>query len=96
MTLTNLLVQVLSGVLGSNLAAEVFRNLDVGRAGSFFAGIVGGLAGGRFLQYLIGTATGSTADDPPNILISLVGGIVGGSVLMIFLGWIANRKGVGH
>ena len=92
MTFINFLVQAISGALGGNLGGEAFRALTLGRLGDSVAGIIGGVIGGRILQYALGTSTGPLVDNPRNALISLAGGFIGGAAFSALLGWMSNRK----
>jgi uncharacterized membrane protein YeaQ/YmgE (transglycosylase-associated protein family) len=87
-----LIIQLISGAIGGNLAGSLLKNQSLGTAGNTIAGIVGGGLGG-FLLNLIGIATGSGGMDLSGIIGSVAGGGVGGGVLMIIIGVIKKSLG---
>lgn len=82
-----LIIQLVSGAGGGNLAAKLMKNLDLGMLGNSLAGILGGGLGGQLLG-MAGLAAESGAMDPASILTSLAGGGAGGGVLMAIVGMI--------
>ena len=47
MDIVTLLVQLISGALGGNVAGSLLKNLSLGTVGNSLAGIVGGGLGGQ-------------------------------------------------
>lgn len=90
MELGSLIIQLLSGAVGGNLAGTLLRNLTLGTLGNSLAGIVGGGLGGQILERAMGVApaiaTGAGALDIGAIVAQVAGGGVGGGVLMVIVG----------
>ena len=88
-----LIIQLLSGAVGGNLAGSLIKKLTLGTLGNSIAGIVGGGLGAKLLG-LMGVATstvGATGGlDLGSIIGSIAGGGVGGGVLMAIVGLIKN------
>ncbi|HVX37032.1 MAG TPA: hypothetical protein VHC71_12530 [Hyphomicrobium sp.] len=90
MDIATLLIQLISGAVGGNVAGGLLKNLSLGTLGNSIAGIVGGGIGGQILEQLFHTAVAGGAYDPMNILTQVVGGGVGGGILMAIVGAIRN------
>lgn len=84
-TLLPLIIQLISGAVGGNLAGSIFKNLSLGTAGNSIAGIVGGGLGGQLLS-MLGIMTSTGGMDVASIVGNLAGGGVGGAVLMAIIG----------
>ena len=83
-----LIIQLISGAVGGNIAGSLLKNASLGKVGNSILGILGGGLGGYLLNYLgIGTSGGM---DLSGILGSIGGGGVGGGVLMAIIGLIKN------
>ena len=82
-----LILQLAGGAAGGNLIAYLLKKLDLGPLGNTVVGLIGGFAGGQ-LPGLLGAATGGT--DITSILLSLLGGGVGGGALTAIVGLIKN------
>lgn len=81
-----LIIQLISGAVGGNLAGSLLKNASLGRIGNSILGILGGGIGGYLLGMLgIDTSGGM---DIAGILGSIAGGGVGGGVLMAIIGLI--------
>ena len=92
MDLTNLIVELVSGAVGGNVAGAAMKEKSLGTAGNSIAGIVGGGIGGAILQAVMGgAATGGGSMDMSSILSNVGGGGVGGAILMIVIGLIKNQ-----
>ena len=52
MNLIALIIQLLSGAAGGNLAGKLFKNINLGTVGNSIAGILGGGLGGQLLGML--------------------------------------------
>jgi uncharacterized membrane protein YeaQ/YmgE (transglycosylase-associated protein family) len=92
MDLTTLIIQLISGALGGNVAGSLFKNLSLGTLGNSLAGIVGGGLGGQVLGSLLNLppAAGAAGLDPMAILTQLASGGVGGGVLMAVIGLLRS------
>ncbi len=84
-----LIISLLSGAAGGNLAGKLMKNFSLGTLGNSIVGILGGGLGSTILGNL-GIDTGSGAMDIAGILGSIAGGGVGGGVLMAIIGVIKN------
>lgn len=87
-----LIIQLVTGAVGGNVAGKLLKNLSLGTLGNSITGILGGGIGGQLLGMLgLGTdaATGGSMDIS-SILGSVAGGGVGGGVIMAVIGLIKN------
>ena len=88
MDMVSLIVQLISGAVGGNLAGAALKNASLGPVGNSIVGILGGGLGGQLLGMLgAGAATGGGLD-AASIISSIAGGGVGGGVLMAIVGLI--------
>ena len=87
-TLISLLVQIISGAVGGNLAGMTKQSLGTGL--NTFLGGVGGLVLGQIVSALTGTS-GGEAMDVATVGSNIVGGGVGGLVLMWVVGFIKSK-----
>lgn len=78
-SLLPIIIQLVSGAAGGNVAGALMKNLSLGTAGNSIAGIVGGGIGGQLLG-MIG------AGGLDGIVGSLASGGVGGAVVMAIVG----------
>lgn len=53
MDIVTLIIQLISGALGGNIAGALFKNISLGSLGNSIAGIVGGGLGGQILGSLL-------------------------------------------
>ncbi len=91
MNIMALVIQLLSGAAGGNIAGRLIKNIDLGTAGNSIAGILGGGLGGQLLNMLgfaVGGAGGSL--DLASIIGNIASGGVGGGVLMAIVGVIKS------
>ena len=94
MDIVTLLIQLISGALGGNVAGGLLKNLSLGTVGNSLAGIVGGGLGGQVLGSLLNLpAVGGGALDPIAILTQVASGGVGGGVMMAVIGLIRSMLG---
>ncbi|MDG1571412.1 hypothetical protein OZ410_03735 [Robiginitalea sp. M366] len=89
-----LIIQLVSGAVGGNVAGKILKNLSLGTVGNSLAGIVGGGVGGWLLG-MLGLGGGEMAEaagsmDLSSILGSVAGGGVGGGVVMAVIGALKN------
>jgi len=92
MNLVALIIQLVSGAVGGNVAGALLKKYDLGTLGNSIAGIVGGGIGGWILGALgLGHATvASGGTDLGSIVASVAGGGVGGGVLLAIVGIVRN------
>ncbi len=86
-SLLPLIISLLSGAGGGNLAGKLMPKLSLGTLGNSLAGILGGGLGSQLLG-MAGIAAGGGGMDIASILGSVAGGGVGGGVLMAIVGMI--------
>lgn len=98
MDIVGLIVQLIAGAVGGNLAGKANAQFDMGGAGNSIVGAIGGVVLGQIVERLTGGAV--TADqaaaatqgmDIAGIISSLVGGGAGGAVLSGIVGALKNR-----
>jgi uncharacterized membrane protein YeaQ/YmgE (transglycosylase-associated protein family) len=90
MDIATLLIQLISGAVGGNVAGGLLKNLSLGTVGNSIAGIVGGGVAGQILEQVFHTAVAGGSFDPVAILTQIVGGGVGGGILMAIVGAVRN------
>ncbi len=79
-----LIIQLISGAVGGNVAGAAMKDKSLGTIGNSIAGIVGGGLGGQLLDILgIAVATGGT--DVSSMAGSAGSGGAGGAVLLIIV-----------
>jgi len=83
------IIQLICGAAGGNIAGSLLKNSSLGTLGNSIAGIVGGGLGGQLLN-LLGVAAGGGGLDIGSIIGSILGGGVGGGVLMAIIGMIKS------
>jgi hypothetical protein len=93
MNLIGLVIQLISGAVGGNIAGSLLKQSDLGAVGNSVAGIIGGGIGGQLLMAVLGsgaaaagTATGNL--DIGSIIAQIAAGGVGGGILMVVVGII--------
>ena len=83
----SLLIQLVSGILGGNVAGSLLKEKSLGVIGNSLAGLVGGGVGGQILTALLGIATSSGGGlDIGSIIAQIASGGVGGGVVMVIVG----------
>ncbi len=86
-----LIIQLISGALGGNVAGKLMPNSSLGTLWNSVAGIAGGGIGGQLLGMLlpsVGAAAAGGGMDIGSILAQVAGGGVGGGVVMAIIGMI--------
>ena len=78
-----LIIQLLSGAVGGNVAGRLFKDLSLGTVGTSIAGILGGGLGGWVLG-LVGL--GGAESGLAAIVGNIAGGAIGGGVIMAVIG----------
>lgn len=91
MNIVALIIQLISGAVGGNIAGALLKKFSLGPVGNSIVGILGGGLGGQLLGMLgVGGASGI---DIGSIISSIAGGGVGGAVLMVIIGLIRQAMG---
>lgn len=84
----SIIIQLISGAVGGNLAGSILKNLSLGTVGNSIVGILGGGLGGQILS-MLGLGIGGGGElDIASIVSSVAGGGVGGGVLLAIVGVI--------
>ena len=86
--LVPLIIQLVSGAAGGNVAGKLLKDASLGTVGNSLAGIVGGGLGGQLLAMFGMDFSGAGGTDISGILGSLAGGGVGGGALMAIIGMV--------
>lgn len=87
MDIVTLLVQLISGAIGGNVAGGILKKLSLGSVGNSIVGILGGGLGGVLLSAL-GVETGGV--NAGTVIGSMAAGGIGGGVLMTVVGAIRS------
>ena len=88
MDVVSLLIELVSGAVGGNVAGSLMKKYSLGTVWNSVLGILGGGLGGRLLGLLGVSAAPSGSLDIGSIIGSLASGGVGGGVLMVIVGVI--------
>jgi uncharacterized membrane protein YeaQ/YmgE (transglycosylase-associated protein family) len=83
-----LLIELLGGAVGGNLAGGLMKKLSLGTLWNSVVGIVGGGLGGQLLSAL--GVLGGEGLDLGSIIGNVVGSGVGGGVLLAIVGAVKN------
>jgi uncharacterized membrane protein YeaQ/YmgE (transglycosylase-associated protein family) len=95
-TATNLVIQIIAGILGGHGAALAAKEHSFGALGHTVAGAVGGAFSGYFLQTLVATvvtATGDVQQDADVVtqwVLQGLAGLVAGAVLTLAVGLLKH------
>jgi len=84
----NLIIQLVSGALGGNLAGGWLKKLSLGTVLNSILGILGGGVGGQLLNAVGFGDTGGPSTDIWSVIGNILGGGVGGGVLVVIIGAI--------
>jgi uncharacterized membrane protein YeaQ/YmgE (transglycosylase-associated protein family) len=94
-TVTNLVIQITTGMVGGNLAAVLAKEHSFGALGHTIVGLSGGALSGYFLQILAGTvvtANGSV-NEPTLVEQAILQGLTGaaaGAILVLVVGFVKH------
>jgi uncharacterized membrane protein YeaQ/YmgE (transglycosylase-associated protein family) len=89
MDIISLIVNLMSGAIGGNVAAAVLKDQSLGTIGNSVAGILGGGIGAVVLQAL-GASAGTGGLDIGSLIASILSGGVGGAIVMAVIGLIRS------
>ena len=95
MNMTALIIELISGAVGGNIAGGLLKQFNLGTLGNSIAGIVGGGLGGQLLGMLVPALSGGGGMDVGAIIGQVAGGGVGGAIVLIIVGLIKNAMGGG-
>jgi hypothetical protein len=96
-TSVNLIIQIVAGLLGANIAAAAAPEYRFGLLGHSLAGLLSGALSGVFLQTYAATVVtgGGTVNEPTHaeiIAIQLLTGAVVGAIAMLAVGLIRSER----
>jgi hypothetical protein len=94
-SIVNLIIQLVAGAAGGNLAGSLLKQYNLGTLGNSIAGIVGGGLGGQLLGMLVGSGASGGGMDIGSLIAQVAGGGVGGGILMVIVGIIRQALGGG-
>ena len=83
-----LIIQLVSGVVGSNVVGNAVKSLNLGPVGNTIVGLIGGGIGGQLVTALAGGAGGTHGLDVGAILASIGGGAAGGGALTAIVSYL--------
>jgi uncharacterized membrane protein YeaQ/YmgE (transglycosylase-associated protein family) len=86
MDITSLIISLISGAVGGNVAGAALKDQSLGTLGNSLAGILGGGVGSVILQALGVLAAGGGVLDLGTIRGNIASGGVGGGLLMVIIG----------
>jgi len=93
MNIVSLIISLVSGAIGGNVAAAAMKDKSLGVTGNSLSGILGGGIGGAILQ-LLGVGAGQAGTlDIASILENVASGGVGGAVLLAIVSVIKGAMG---
>src|SRR5262245_53225123 len=93
MDLASLLISLISGAVGGNVAGAAMKDKSLGAVGNSIAGIVGGGLGGFILKAVGMYSQSSGSLDPGAIISEVAGGGIGGAILLVVVALIKNAMG---
>jgi uncharacterized membrane protein YeaQ/YmgE (transglycosylase-associated protein family) len=88
MDIITLIISLISGAVGGNIAGAALKDQSLGTLGNSIAGILGGGIGGMILQSLLGVPAGGGGLDLGSLIGNIASGGVGGGILMVIIGLI--------
>ena len=88
MDIVGLIIQLVSGEVGGNIAGYFMKDKNLGVLWNSVAGIVGGGVGGVLLNAVVPALTSGGSLDLTAILGDVAGGGVGGAIVMIVVALI--------
>jgi hypothetical protein len=95
--IVGLIIQLISGAVGGNIAGSALKQYNLGTMGNSIAGVIGGGVGAQIIGALLGGGTGAEAAagsmDIGSIIGQIVSGGVGGGILMVIVGLIKQAMG---
>src|SRR5579885_1082759 len=84
--IVNLIIQLISGAVGGNIAGSALKDYNLGPLGNSIAGIIGGGIGGQILSYFSpAVAQAASTLDWGAIIGQVASGGIGGAILMVIV-----------
>ena len=96
--IVGLIIQLIAGGVGGNVAGAALKQYDLGTVGNTIAGVIGGGVGAQIIGALVGGDAGAAAAgtgglDIGSIIGQIASGGAGGGVLMVIIGLIKQAMG---
>lgn len=92
MDIVSLIISLVSGAVGGNVAGAAMKDKSLGTAGNSIAGILGGGIGGFLLKMLgLVPAAAASGVDLTQIISNIAGGGAGGAVLLAIISLIKGN-----
>lgn len=88
MDIVGLIISLISGAAGGNIAGALMKDYSLGTVGNSIAGIVGGGIGGWILGALGVATAGGAGLSLGSIIGSILSGGGGGAILMLVIGLV--------
>lgn len=95
-TATNLIIQIIAGILGGHAAAAVSKEHSFGALGHTIAGAAGGAISGYFLQTIVGIVVNGTgevqqgSDVVTQWVLQGLAGLVAGAIVTLAVGLLKH------
>lgn len=94
-TVTNLVIQLIAGIVGGNAAAALAQEHSFGAFGHSIAGAIAGALSGYLLQILAGTVVnaGGAANVPDpvtQVILQSLTGFAAGAILTLIVGFLKH------
>jgi len=90
----DLIIQLISGAVGGNVAGSLLKKASLGTMGNSIVGILGGGLGGQILGLLgMGGAAAGGGMDVASIVSGVASGGVGGGALLAIIGAVRQAMG---
>jgi uncharacterized membrane protein YeaQ/YmgE (transglycosylase-associated protein family) len=87
MDIVTLIIQLVSGALGGNVAGALLKNLSLGTLGNTIAGVVGGGVAGQILGTALNLPpVGGGPLDLATLITQIASGGIGGGIVMAIVG----------
>jgi hypothetical protein len=97
--IVGLIIQLLSGAAGGNIAGYLLKQFNLGPVRNTIAGVIGGGVGAQIIEALLGAGGGAAGAAAPagldlgSIIGQIASGGVGGGLLMAIVGVIRQYAG---
>jgi len=96
--IVGLIIQLIAGGVGGNIAGSALKQYNLGTIGNTIAGVIGGGVGAQIIGALLGgepgvAAAGTGGLDIGSIIGQIASGGVGGGILMVIVGLIKQAMG---
>jgi hypothetical protein len=96
--IVGLIIQLIAGGVGGNIAGSALKQYDLGAVGNTIAGVIGGGVGAQIIGALVGGGAGAATAgtgglDIGSIIGQIASGGVGGGILMVIVGLIKQAMG---